>query len=412
MALMGIGSILARLPDRANQIDFSHYYTAATFLREGIDPYRLNLTLKAKSMGLEVADNPRATYPPTFLLCFEGLTRLSPLTAYWIWISFNFCVFCAAMVMLLGRRSEFDRVTAISLTGLTILHASFIDNFDYAQSQLLMLLLFVVMMRAIESRRDWLTGLSLGTAILLRVFPVIMVGYLVVRRRWRALGFTIGWIAIGAALTVAIVGVRTAIDFSAAFPFLTQTAWLARQANVSLNAFIARAFVYALGYPLSDTVNTIRLAVEIAAAIGLCALTVRATAARSSEQPDPDMRAFCLWVATTIMLAPTAWLHYLVLLFIPFTRIFYAASMDRTSRRAYRMMIVSYLALQIPLMAANLLKGWIPDGIILVIRECPFTSLVIAYISAYWFVSDTGDSRQHAESTAELSSAALVNQSA
>src|ERR1700687_1183494 len=138
---------------------------------------------------------------------------MSPVRAYWTWIALNALAMAVALALLLGPRSNLDIVTALSIAGFTILFPAFGDNFEYAQAQAIVLLLLAVAMRSLERGKDRAAGAALAIAILLRIFPAIMFGYLLVRRRWRALGFAIACLTIGAAITIGFVGLRTALDF-------------------------------------------------------------------------------------------------------------------------------------------------------------------------------------------------------
>ncbi len=387
VALIVLASIATKLPARANQIDFSHYYTSALLLREGVNPYRVDLTSKATALGLDVSLNPRATYPPTFILCFEPLTLMSPAHAYWTWIAFNVIAIALAIALLLGPRSHLDIVTALSLAGFTILFPAFGNNFKFAQTQGLMLLLLVLVMRSLESGKDRVAGATLALAVLLRIFPVIMFGYLAVRRRWRALGFALASLAIGAAITTLLVGLRTVLDFRIAIAYITGYRWLIRSANVALNAFIARIFVYSAGLPLSQTLDRVRQMLEVACELALLALTITVSRA-PRDSPDADSRAFSLWIVTTILLAPTAWPHYLVLLFIPFAQIISAHSAGRASSRSLRTAYASYFVVTGLFFVLDTMRRAMPENLITLLQEAPFMTLALAYLATIWFVLD------------------------
>jgi hypothetical protein len=387
--LIALASIAAKLPARANQVDFSHYYTSALLLREGVNPYRVDLTAKASALGLNVSINPRATYPPTFILCFEPLTLMSPIHAYWTWIALNAFAMAVALALLLGPRSHLDVTTALSLAGFTILFPAFGDNFEYAQSQAIVLLLLAVAMRSLESGKDRAAGAALAIASLLRIFPVIMFGYLVMRRRWRALGFALACLAIGSAITIGFVGFRTALDFRMAIAFVTGYGWLIRSSNVALNAFIARMFIYIAGLPLSEMLDLARKVTEVACEIAMLGLTIVVSKAPpDSPGRDPDSRAFALWIVTTIMLAPTAWLHYLVLLFIPFAQIISASSSGRASSRSLTTTLASACVLTVPFFLIDTIRSALPQSLKVFLLEAPFAALALAYLATIWFVLD------------------------
>ena len=77
--------VFTSLPALAHRIDFTNYYDSAMTLRQGMDPYTTNLTAIGNRLGLETGPSIYASETPTFLLCFEPLTRFPPATAFWIW---------------------------------------------------------------------------------------------------------------------------------------------------------------------------------------------------------------------------------------------------------------------------------------------------------------------------------------
>ena len=62
---------------------------------------------------------------------------------------------------------------------------------------------------------DFTAGVALALATLLRVFPIAIVGYLILQRRWRALAYLTASLAIGLLLTVAFSGIHNTLSFFA-----------------------------------------------------------------------------------------------------------------------------------------------------------------------------------------------------
>jgi hypothetical protein len=62
--------------------DFNHFYIAALSFRLGSNGYVVKYNELARSLGLEIAFINISNHPPTFVLCFEPLTRLGPRAAY------------------------------------------------------------------------------------------------------------------------------------------------------------------------------------------------------------------------------------------------------------------------------------------------------------------------------------------
>ena len=75
VALMSLGALALHLPERVSREDFSSYYASAWTLRAGGNPYIRDLDPAANRLGLHLGLLKRAAYTPTFILCFEPLTR-------------------------------------------------------------------------------------------------------------------------------------------------------------------------------------------------------------------------------------------------------------------------------------------------------------------------------------------------
>jgi hypothetical protein len=80
-----------------------------------------------------------------------------------------------------------------------------------------------------------------------------------------------------------------------------------------------------------------------------------------------------------VLLAPTAWVHYLVLMLLPFIMMAIAAKCGRASHRAIWMAVASF----------RIAFGEHPHGILRSLAgEGSFMTLATAYVSAYWFATD------------------------
>ena len=109
--------------------------------------------------------------------------------------------------------------------------------------------------------------------------------------------------------------------------------------------------------------------------LGLLAMSLRAV--RSAERE----RGFGLWVVTAVLLSPVAWIHYMVLLLVPFSQIASVAMQGTLNPRITSVTLASYLLITfLPL--AQLLTGSAALG------ECAFLSLAAVYLSAYWFATE------------------------
>jgi hypothetical protein len=374
-----------QLAGRENHFDFSIYYASGLALQKHIDPYTTDLDRVSTGLNLEIDPIHFATDPPTFLLCFEPFSRLPVRTAFWLWTALNFIALVASIVLLL-RGSGLSAWTILALAALSLLYAPVGEHFFYGQNKIFVLLALVLMLRWLEAGHDSAAGLILGVVALMRWFPLLMVGYLIIRHRWRALTYTAIGLVLGGLATVAFLGVAQTLSFRHGLQFVTRYRFLALPINISVGAFVSRIYWYAIG-PHAGISDSIRKALVGIAEIGMLGLTITATM-RHRDRRDFDYRAFSLWVVTAVMLSPTAWVHYLVLMLIPFIQMAIAANCGRSNDRAIWMAVASFMLIAVST-SGRTAFGPHPHGAIpIVVAECSFVSLAMAYVSAYWFAND------------------------
>ena len=68
-------------------------------------------------------------------------------------------------------------------------------------------------MLALERRRYTLGGALLAFAVVSKLLPGVLLAYLVVRRSWRAVAWTAGWMAVYAGATLALFGTKPYVAF-------------------------------------------------------------------------------------------------------------------------------------------------------------------------------------------------------
>jgi glycosyl transferase family 87 len=387
-AILHTAILFASLRGRVNRFDFSVHYSSALALRQNLDPYMIDLRRIGVPLGLEIWPLIHSSATPFFLLCFEPLAHMAPRTAYWIWFGLNVAALVTALLLILGRR-EFgtDRRMAWVIAAFALMYPPLADHFAYAQAQIVMLLMLILMMRCLETRRDGVAGLILAMAAALRVFPSLFVIYFAVLRRWRALMYTLLGLVIIGIVTVFLTGPAIVEGFVAATISRAGENATSRPYDVSLSAFITRLFWYTFGYTLSPAVNLVRLAVVGCAEAAVLILALRATT-RAHFNQDRDGRAYMIWVVTAVVLSPVAWIHYMVLLVLPFIKVASVANQGRCSSRAVRAMVSSYflIALSIEGRAPAEAIGGFP--LLVIVSEGASVSLLLAFIAAYWFASD------------------------
>ena len=393
-AVLILAGALTKMPGQWHRRDFSNYYESAWALRHGIDPYSADLTPIGDQLGLETGGLLHASETPPFLLCFEPLTWLRPRVAFWIWTGINFSALAIAMYLLLAHRRGLSRRTAWLLAGLILMSAPVNLNLYWGQSQLIVLALLAGAMRAMERKREGTAGLLIAAAALLRAYPLLLAGYFVIRRKWRAVAFATTGIAAGLFVTVATVGFTQSLSFVHGALWLTDYSIVNRVDNLSLGPFVSRTWWAFTGTAPGSSADWLRRAAIAVAGIVVLGMTIRATLADASRR-DPDWRVYSLWIATAIMFSPVAWHHYLLLLTIPFVQLVASAAQGRSRSRAVWMAALAYALSALSLRVFN--RFLIPPPtdfqrtfpwLVRALEETSFVALLTGYIAAYWFATD------------------------
>ena len=393
-AVLILAGALTKMPGQWHRRDFSNYYESAWALRHGIDPYSADLTPIGDQLGLETGGLLHASETPPFLLCFEPLTWLRPRVAFWIWTGINFSALAIAMYLLLAHRRGLSRRTAWLLAGLILMSAPVNLNLYWGQSQLIVLALLAGAMRAMERKREGTAGLLIAAAALLRAYPLLLAGYFVIRRKWRAVAFATAGIAAGLFVTVATVGFTQSLSFVHGALWLTDYSIVNRMDNLSLGPFVSRTWWAFTGTAPGSSADWLRRAAIAVAGIVVLGMTIRATLADANRR-DPDWRVYSLWIATAIMFSPVAWHHYLLLLTIPFVQLVASAAQGRSRSRAVWMAALAYALSAVSLRVFN--RFLIPPPtdfqrtfpwLVRALEETSFVALLTGYIAAYWFATD------------------------
>ncbi len=391
LAILHTVILAVNLRPRAYHHDFSVFYSAAIALREHLDPYTVDLVPIGQRMGMKIWPLVHTTDTPFALLLFMPFSLVAPATAHTIWIALNGIAMAGALILLIRPKySGLDLRMALAIAALALLYAPVTENFLFSQRQALILLLLVLVMRSLESGREARAGLLLALAAAYRVFPILMVGYFVVRRQWRPLMF----IALGLALVGAVTVVAMGLPLCANFLRGVHLALIATSdpADVAIRGLIIRSLAKVFGDRLDSRMEMLQRVTIVCAQLTILTLTVR-PALYNPQQAVFDPRSYGLWIAATVVLSPLSWIHYMILLLIPLVAIAAAADRHQCSRRAFYAAVASYLLIAVTShVRVNLVSAiWWARGV-KYFAEGSSVALLVGFIAAYWFATDTTDS--------------------
>ncbi len=395
--------ILVQLPGGSRRGDFSIYYACAVATHRGLDPYAINLTDFTRELGLEPDPFVHPADTPTFTLLTEPLALMTPEHAYEVWLLANVLCLVGSLYLLFGSSAQLNRTTAIILSIGALGFTPLADNFRWAQSQVFALFGVLLFFRSMQRGRDGAAGALLAALGLLRGFPLVLGGYLIVRRRWRAIGFLAMLFGVGAAVTIMMMGIAPVENFLRIIGILGAHQWFSLEprwgmaaANVSLDAFVSRPLMVLFGTELPARVRMLRRVMVLSFQVLVLWIALRATA---DTKGDPHGRGLSLWVATMLILTPVVWLHYMVLLMIPFGTIAVAAARREVAAQVWRLAMLSYcfIVLMTPLMSTLTFRNDIFDWSVAAIAELGFLALMSAWFASYRFASEPLSEASHME---------------
>ncbi len=314
--------------------DFTSYYVAGLAVRAGMpdalyypDPVgSLFAQASEQHPWIDLArpagiEQPNYyLYPPLFAVLFAPLTLLPYKVAYVAWIAFG-AVCLAVSVALILRRLPPPFTSSRTLTAAAVcvtlagLFYPVSRTLAVGQSSLLLLLLLTAVLAGLERRTrrgDAVAGLCLAFGIMLKLTPAIFLPWLVMRRRWRALGAcAAGLAALGAASLAAVGSGPHATYF---FGIVGQiSGGTAFYPNQSLAGLFAR--VWGGNMRLADLVDPASPAAVAARVAGF--LLIAATFAFLWRRPGREDREFSLLVMAGLLSSPISWEHHYTLALIP-----------------------------------------------------------------------------------------------
>ena len=147
-------------------------------------------------------------YPPTFL----PLPRLvvAATDDFWgfrrLWFAINLAGVALCLVAIARRFDTALGTQAVWLTPFVLVSPSIVGTLQAGNVHLLFIAAAAAAMLLFERQRHAAGGAILAYAIVSKLFPGVLLFYLLLRRDWRAVGWTAAWSVVLVAVTLADVG--------------------------------------------------------------------------------------------------------------------------------------------------------------------------------------------------------------
>jgi alpha-1,2-mannosyltransferase len=200
--------------------DFAAYWTAARNLLEGEPIYSaLQLAGPYTPEGLV-----GFLYAPPFAALVAPIAALVPGSygaAAWIWVGLGAVLLVSSVVAVaraegLDRRLDLALPTIPTLVVLAAIFPPVLGEITVGNVHLLLLGLLALAwlgVRSDDARGDAIAGIAIGAAAVIKIFPGLLIVWLLVRGRRRAAAWSIGAAAAIVLASVPIVGLGNWLDF-------------------------------------------------------------------------------------------------------------------------------------------------------------------------------------------------------
>lgn len=293
-------------------VDFSQYWTGAISVATGRHVY---YWLPGPPIDVAIS----YPYPPFLAVLLSPLTRFwDSQTARGFWLVFSIlclvlgCYITARLTTVPGQRIN----GALWLSVLLILPAT-TWALGLGQISPQLLLIAVGALGLLWSRWPALSGTVMAIGLGIKLFPALLIGYLVARREWRAALLAVGTAGLLVGLTLLVLGGEIY------HTYLTQVVpsqrwWLRWPYNVSVAGFFIRLEtgpVFSRDPNAYAPFPVLPIAISSLFLVGVCAYGVwRAPAGRAGA-----LAAYSLAIVTMLLTSPMNGNYNILILLLPLT---------------------------------------------------------------------------------------------
>lgn len=284
--------------------DFASFYSAAMAARQGNNPYQ---SLMSSFLPIESKTMVNLN-PPIILLLVYPLTYFTYPIALNIWLIFSITLGLIGAWVTFGLvfSQSFIKKNWLSLYIAYLLLFSTITCLDANQVGTLLMVCLMLGYYFYLKNYDYAAGVLWGFIITLKLFPGLLLFYVLRQNRLKLFAIMLGTIAFSFLIPLLIYGIRVYSQFYSA---LTSIAWYEHSWNASVLGFIHRVFIEI------QHIDWIIPAYIMAALVLLSIYLYSLTA--DNDQEQINHQPFCLTLVMMLILSPLGWIYYFSILLFP-----------------------------------------------------------------------------------------------
>ncbi|KTD21404.1 mannosyltransferase [Legionella lansingensis] len=288
-------------------LDFASFYSAALASFKGENPYRVWLSTYLP-VTKELALNLN---PPIFLLLFSPLARLSYPVGLTIWLMICFILGLIGATIAFNQALSSESLKKYRLILYVVYLAFFPTIMNISIAQVGTILLFFVMLgyHFYLKNRDSYAGIMWGFIISFKLFPALLLFYVLKQRRFRVFWVIIVTFVLCWLLPLIIYGPGIYAQY---YSMMLNISWYKDNWNGSLYGFLSRLVLLdpsgKFGLHWLTTLYPILF-------VALLMLYLKKMG--PNDAVPVNHQPFCLTLVVMLMLSPLSWVYYFPLLIFP-----------------------------------------------------------------------------------------------
>jgi len=294
--------------------DFVSDYFPAYSLRNGGDIYGEDIAnLEKKILGASTIQN---FHPPFNALLFLPFSFLSYDKAFVV-LGVISLILLLLINQLVVKDLELNGEWFLNFTCFTLCWYPFISCLGNGQSSMIIAACLIGGWFCLRLKKEYIAGFLFAIATLMKLFPGLVLLYLLILKQWRTFFATVSFIVVGLIVTTIIVGLDDMLTYVMIIVARDIDDYRGYVLNHSIGGIVTRLFGKPMGWfePLVELPYIASLLI-ILLSIGVLIYTILKLKEMATKKELTDY-AFGLTMVTMLLLSPITWSHIFPVLILP-----------------------------------------------------------------------------------------------
>ena len=324
--------------------DFVQDYFAASSVIKGSSIYGEDIrNLENEMLGFKGLSN---FHPPFNALLFLPFTIITYKKAFIIFGMISL-ILLLLINQLVVRGLELNKEWCLNLTCFTLCWYPFICCLGNGQSSMIIAACLIGGWFCLRLKKEYIAGFLFEIATLMKLFPGLVLLYLLILKQWRTFFATVSFIVVGLIVTTIIVGLDDVRTYAIIMVARDIDVFLGYVLNHSIGGIVAKLFGKQMGWfsPLVE-IPHIASVLTMLLSIGVLVYTILKLREMAAEKELSDY-AFGLTLVTMLLLSPITWSHIFPVLILPIGLLL-REYIDEPSSKRLRLLLFVLLCLSLP----------------------------------------------------------------